>query len=53
MILAENIPYVIEINAIPGFTTHSLLPKAAARAGIDMSQLCLRIIKSALQRAAN
>jgi len=53
MILAENIPYVIEINAIPGFTTHSLLPKAAARAGIDMSQLCLRIIKSALQRAAD
>jgi D-alanine-D-alanine ligase len=53
MILAENIPYVIEINAIPGFTTHSLLPKAAARAGIDMSQLCLRIIKSALKRAAN
>ena len=53
MILAENIPYVIEINAIPGFTTHSLLPKAAARAGIDMSQLCLRIVKSALQRAAN
>jgi D-alanine-D-alanine ligase len=40
MILAENIPYVIEINAIPGFTTHSLLPKAAARAGIDMSQWC-------------
>jgi len=50
MILAENIPYVIEINAIPGFTTHSLLPKAAARAGIDMCQLCLRIIKSALTR---
>jgi D-alanine-D-alanine ligase len=54
MILGEDdIPYVIEINTIPGFTTHSLLPKAAARAGIDMSQLCLRIIKSALKRAAN
>ena len=53
MILGEDdIPYVIEINTIPGFTTHSLLPKAAARAGIDMSQLCLRIIKSAFERAA-
>jgi D-alanine-D-alanine ligase len=54
MILSnDGIPYVIEINTIPGFTTHSLLPKAAAKAGIDMSQLCLRIIKSALKRAAN
>ena len=49
----DNIPYVIEINTIPGFTTHSLLPKAAAKAGIDMSELCLRIIKAALKRAAN
>ncbi len=54
MILSsDGIPYVIEINTIPGFTTHSLLPKAAARAGIDMSQLCLRIIKSALKRTAS
>lgn len=48
----DSIPYVIEINTIPGFTTHSLLPKAAAKAGIDMEQLCLRIIKSAIERAA-
>lgn len=39
--------YVLEANAIPGLTTHSLLPKAAARVGISMSQLCLRIIESA------
>jgi D-alanine-D-alanine ligase len=50
---ANNIPYVIEINTIPGFTTHSLLPKAAAKAGIDMSQLCLRIIKAAIKRVAD
>jgi D-alanine-D-alanine ligase len=51
MILSgDGIPYVIEINTIPGFTTHSLLPKAAAKAGIEMSQLCLRIINSALKR---
>ena len=46
----DGIPYVIEINTIPGFTTHSLLPKAAAKAGIDMSQLCLQIIHTALKR---
>jgi D-alanine-D-alanine ligase len=46
----DGIPYVIEINTIPGFTTHSLLPKAATKAGIDMSQLCLRIIQAAIKR---
>lgn len=51
MILTEdNTPYVIEINTIPGFTTHSLLPKAAQKVGLDMSQLCLEIIKTALKR---
>lgn len=53
MILSgDGTPYVIEVNTIPGFTTHSLLPKAAAKAGIDMSRLCLRIIKSAIKRAS-
>ena len=48
----DGTPYVIEINTIPGFTTHSLLPKAAAKAGMDMSRLCSRIIQAALQRKA-
>lgn len=46
----DGTPYVIEINTIPGFTTHSLLPKAAAKAGMDMTKLCLRIIQAALNR---
>ncbi|MDD5011320.1 MAG: D-alanine--D-alanine ligase [Phycisphaerae bacterium] len=46
----DGTPYVIEINTIPGFTAHSLLPKAAAKAGMDMTQLCLRIIQAALKR---
>jgi len=46
----DGIPYVIEINTIPGFTTHSLLPKAAAKAGMDMSQLCLKIVQTTLKR---
>jgi D-alanine-D-alanine ligase len=51
MIVADDgTPYMIEINTIPGFTPHSLLPKAAARAGISMEQLCLTIIKAALER---
>jgi D-alanine-D-alanine ligase len=47
-ILTESgIPYALEINTIPGFTTHSLLPKAAARAGITISNLCKTIVDTA------
>lgn len=48
----DGIPYVIEINTIPGFTNHSLLPKAAAKAGMDMSQLCMKILQATLKRKA-
>jgi D-alanine-D-alanine ligase len=40
-------PYVLEVNTIPGFTETSLVPKAAAAAGIDFSALCSRIMESA------
>ncbi len=40
-------PMILEINTIPGMTETSLLPKAAAAAGIDFSRLCLRLIDCA------
>jgi D-alanine-D-alanine ligase len=40
-------PYALEVNTIPGFTDHSLLPKAAGRAGLSFPQLCGRIIELA------
>ncbi len=40
----------LEINTIPGFTSHSLLPKAAGVAGIDFAELCLRIVNMAYLR---
>jgi D-alanine-D-alanine ligase len=43
----DLIPYVLEVNTIPGLTTHSLIPKAAAKVGLSMSQLCMRIIEDA------
>jgi len=50
LILNDNgIPYALEVNNIPGFTTRSDLPKAAAKAGISMSDLCVRIIQMALE----
>jgi D-alanine-D-alanine ligase len=41
------IAYALEINTIPGFTTHSLLPKAAEKAGLTMIDLCSKIIEAA------
>jgi len=53
-ILAEDAtPYVLEINTIPGFTTHSLLPKAAAHAGFPMTDLCRRIARDAFSRKSS
>jgi D-alanine-D-alanine ligase len=43
--------HVLEINTIPGFTSHSLLPKAAAAAGIGFDQLCDRLVGMAMARA--
>ena len=43
----DGIAYVLELNTIPGFTSHSLLPKAAARAGRPMSDLCANIVEAA------
>ena len=40
-------PYALEINTIPGLTTHSLLPKAAAKIGLSMSDLCTKIVDAA------
>src|SRR5437588_1670966 len=38
-------PFVLEVNTIPGMTEASLLPEAAAAAGINYIDLCLRIIE--------
>src|SRR5512135_3658664 len=43
-------PYVLEINTIPGMTGTSLLPKAAAAAGIDFTGLVETILVGALHR---
>jgi D-alanine-D-alanine ligase len=43
-------PYVLEINTIPGMTQVSLLPEAAAKAGMSYAQLCARVIELSLAR---
>jgi D-alanine-D-alanine ligase len=42
----QHRPWLLEVNTIPGFTDHSLVPKAAARAEIPFADLCEQLILS-------
>jgi D-alanine-D-alanine ligase len=42
--------YLLEVNTAPGMTSHSLVPKAAAAAGIDYQELCWRVLETSLQQ---
>ncbi|TVQ75376.1 MAG: D-alanine--D-alanine ligase [Phycisphaeraceae bacterium] len=44
-------PFLLEINTMPGFTSHSLVPKACAHIGISMSDLCAHLVERAMARA--
>jgi len=37
-------PYLLEINTVPGMTSHSLVPMAAKAAGMNFEQLVLKIL---------
>ncbi len=47
MMDAAGRPWLIEVNTVPGMTDHSLVPKAARAAGIDIGDLVLRILDTA------
>jgi len=44
---AQDVPWFLEANAIPGLTGHSLLPKAAQQVGVSMSDLCVKLVQTA------
>jgi D-alanine-D-alanine ligase len=48
----DNEVYCLEVNTIPGMTPTSLVPKAAAAAGIDFDTLVDRIVRQAAARSA-
>ena len=39
--------YVLELNTSPGFTAHSLVPKAGIKTGLTFAGVCDRILQSA------
>jgi D-alanine-D-alanine ligase len=50
MIDTDGHPWVLEVNVSPGMTETSLLPMAARAAGMSLSDVCDRVLQSALQR---
>jgi D-alanine-D-alanine ligase len=51
MLDARGEAWLLEVNTLPGFTSHSLLPKAAAAVGLDYAQLASRLVQMALRDA--
>lgn len=43
---ADGQPLVLEVNTVPGMTSHSLVPMAASKVGMDFDELCWRILET-------
>jgi D-alanine-D-alanine ligase len=52
LILGDDGPWVLEVNAIPGLTDTSLLPQSAEAAGMSFENLVTRILDLALSPSA-
>jgi len=50
MMDATGRPLLLEINTVPGMTDHSLVPMAAAAAGIDFDTLVWRVLETSFTR---
>jgi D-alanine-D-alanine ligase len=50
---ADDIPYCLEVNTLPGLTATSLLPQSALAEGIGFPALCDEICRLGLERARN
>ena len=44
-------PWVLEVNTVPGMTSHSLVPMAAAQVGISFEELCWRVLETSFGRS--
>ena len=48
ILLDEDLqPYLLEVNTVPGMTSHSLVPMAAKQSGLDFNQLVMQILETA------
>ncbi|MBT7754033.1 MAG: D-alanine--D-alanine ligase, partial [Gammaproteobacteria bacterium] len=44
----DNQPVFLELNTVPGMTSHSLVPMAAKEIGINFDNLCLEILRTSI-----
>ncbi len=44
----DGIPMLLEVNTLPGMTSHSLVPMAAKVAGLSYAELCWRLLETTL-----
>jgi D-alanine-D-alanine ligase len=47
---ADGQPLVLEVNTVPGMTSHSLVPMAAKEDGVDFEELCWRILETSFAK---
>jgi D-alanine-D-alanine ligase len=45
-------PLLLEINTVPGMTSHSLVPMAARAVGVDFEELAWRVLETSFTRRA-
>ncbi len=45
-------PWLIEVNTVPGMTSHSLVPMAARAAGMSYEDLCWALLETTLEKAS-
>lgn len=50
MLGAGGVPLLLEVNTVPGMTSHSLVPMAARARGIDFPELCWRVLETSFAR---
>lgn len=48
-LVVDGVPYLLEVNTLPGMTPTSLLPQSAAAAGMDFPALVARLIELGMQ----
>jgi D-alanine-D-alanine ligase len=48
---ADRQPLVLEVNTVPGMTSHSLVPMAARESGMGFDELCWRILETSFRAA--
>lgn len=49
IVTSDGIPYILEVNTLPGMTKNSLIPKSAAAANIDFAELIDMIIEDSMK----